>query len=583
MNRYMTWRGVIAAIGLVGATACTGDLNVENTNSPDVERAFSDPAAIAGLAGGALRTWFLARQDFNTSLVQVSQADSYSASWNNFNLRYFSSYDKECTDRCGYVNDISSSFYCSGADCALDPYWYGFYSAISSANDVLNAIQHNGVEMGSPAETKMVETVATLVQGMSLAGIALNYDQGFVVTQDTDISDPLAIPVSTRQEVRDAALAVLEDAHTMALGTTFTTPSSYVGTTSGRTYTNTQIAQLARTAQAELVAFFPRNKAEDDANNWAAVANYAKDGISYDFEIYQDFDQWYDGQKIWGNLLGTMVLDTRLAHVITAGPDPAKVHVTPWPVPNGNPQPDAYDARVGDGTWGPDGDPTGAGVIGQSGNGGSDFAYNGLNFFRPARGFEHYSNLTHVRYAYLTYIGYGLPGDDGTGQDPLYSKATNDLLWAEGLIRGGGSKTQAAQLINNTRVGRGKLAPLTGAEDNTTMLKAAWYEQEIEILGMGAGPYYNRRRQTPSGWTKTQPCPGTFCLWEGTPRQMPMPARELLVLKKELYSFGGPDLPDMSAGATDGSKAQSRVPGVRQKWAEFEKKNRPGMRPRSRQ
>ena len=48
---------------------------------------------------------------------------------------------------------------------------------------------------------------------------------------------------------------------------------------------------------------------------------------------------------------------------------------------------------------------------------------------------------------------------------------------------------------------------------------------EIELLGLGPSPYYWRRR--------------TDGLLEGTPREMPVPAKELGVKGEALYTWGG--------------------------------------------
>jgi hypothetical protein len=132
----------------------------------------------------------------------------------------------------------------------------------------------------------------------------------------------------------------------------------------------------------------------------------------------------------------------------------------------------------------------------------------------------------------------------------------NDLLWAEGLLRSGGSAAQAAQLINNSRVGRGGLPALTGAETVAALLAALQYEQEIEFMGQGATPFFNRRR--------------VDGLLQDTPRQMPVPAKELDVLKRSTYTFGGPGRPDMvgAANPEDGDGG-SGVQSVRDMWQQY--------------
>lgn len=567
MNRSKTWRGFAAVLAVVGA-GCSGDLDVENANAPDAARAFSDPATIGAVAGGTLRTWLITRQEYSSGMLLNSMADGYTASWNNFNLRYYTSEGNECPVRCGWANVLTSAQYIQ-----LETFWYGYYSALSSANDALTAIRTNGVVITNAATTKMIETISVMMQGIVFANIALNYDQGFIVTEETDLSDPLALPLHTAAEVQTAAMEKLSEAHALALANEFTTNSNWTGLAQGTAYTNVQIAKLIRTMQAELIGHFPRNAAQNAAVStaqWGQVAQYAAQGVSaspgYDFGFFQDLTVWYDGTRNWGNDITTMRVDTRLAAVITAGADPAKVHVTPWPSPNGNPPPDAYDHRVGNGSWGPEDDFNGGGSLAEDAGAGTDFAFAGRNPYPAARGLYHYSNLGHIRYSYLAYPGYGLPDEDGTGFAPVYTQTFNDLLWAEGLIRGGGSKATAAQLINKTRVDRGGLEPLSGGESDATLLAALQYEQDIELLGIGATIYYNHRRIDK--------------LAAMTPRQMPIPAKELGLLAAELYSFGGPGNPaGVSAGV--GSRPAG-VRSVKDIWADMEKASRAEARSRIR-
>jgi hypothetical protein len=101
----------------------------------------------------------------------------------------------------------------------------------------------------------------------------------------------------------------------------------------------------------------------------------------------------------------------------------------------------------------------------------------------------------------------------------------------------------AAGKINNSRVGRGGLAALTGAEPTDTLLKYLQYEQEIEFMGQGVDPFFNRRR--------------IDGLIPSTPRQMPVPAKELDILLRAIYSFGGPSSPDMSAPVSGGQRRET--------------------------
>jgi hypothetical protein len=528
MRKLTQWYRLAAMLAVVGTAGCKS-LEVTNPNAPDAERAFSDPGAVAGLVTGAMRNWVQTRETYDGALVLSAMADAYTASWNNFNLRYYTSYGVECPERCGWDNRPTSAF-----RIQVETFWYGYYGLLSAVNDVLTAIRVNDVVIGTQANTDMLEAVSVMLQGVVFTQIALNYDQGFIVDEATDLADPLSLPLEDRAAMRDAGIAKFDEAIALMQASPFAaTPSTWLGSTNGPTYSSAQLIKLIRTMQAEALAYFPRTAAENATVNWGQVATYASQGISTaggsDFEFYVDLNNMFSGLKHWSNDGGTMRVDTRLAAVITAGPDPSKVHVTPWPGPPGNPQPDAFDARVGDGTWGPVDDIVGSGTVAEDAGAGSDYAWSSKAIFNPTRGQFHQSNLIHVRYTYLSSPGYGLPGEDGTGFAPVYLQAMNDLLWAEGLIRSGGNQAQAAALINNTRVNRGHLSQLTGAEGSATLLAAVHYENMIELLGIGSTPFYNRRRNDE--------------LWPMTPRHMPIPAKELSVLKKELYSFGGPTNP----------------------------------------
>lgn len=555
------WAGVL---GLVASLGCKS-LDVENPNNPDAARAFSDPGAVAGLITGGFKSWFNARSDYNSGLVLSAMADGHTGSWNNWNMRYYTSEGNECPVRCGWDNRPSSAF-----RFQIETLWYGYYGALSSANDVLTAIRKNDVIITSDAVTKRAEAAAVTLQAMVFAQVALNYDQGFIVTEDTDLSTPEAVSAlqfSTRSAMRDAAIAKFNEAATLWQATTIAPLKEWFGAVNGPQYTQAQMIQVIRTMQAELLAFYPRTSAENAQVNWGQVATFASQGVSsgsaFDFGFFVDANSvFYDGVKNWGNDITTVRVDTRVARAASgqcadvAGtncPPANKVHVDPWPSPGGNPQPAALDQRMGNGTWGADDDFLGVGTIAWDGGEGSDYAYAALAVFPPARGSYHQSNIGHTRYSFLAYPGYGLPTEDGTGFAPQYPKALNDLLWAEGLIRSGGNASQAATLINKTRVSRGGLNALTGGEGQAALLAALQYEQDVELLGIGSANFYNRRR--------------IDGLKSMTPRHMPVPAKELQVLQRELYSFGGPANPGGLAPGVDG--AGNKVRGVREIWDEI--------------
>lgn len=556
--RLSSLASVLVAVLVAGGCK----LSVDNPNAPDAPRAFSDPAGLAQLLGGSFRTWMDTRGSPASSMVMDMQADNMTASWNNWGIRFYNSVGVDCPSRCGWTNASTANEAAGGR--ATENNWYGFYTALSSANIVVKAIA-GGLCFDDDCSADNTITsrnlaMAKMMQGFALAGLAMEYDQGFIVDEtnlDAVLADPYSLPFSTRAEMRDAAVKKLEEAWAEAGTHTWDTDPEWMGVGGGTAYTNTQIQQVIKTAEAELLAMFPRcdlactgPQPGDKLSEvpWDSVAKLASQGISssppgFSFDFYIDVNSGQCGLdclKSWGNSIGTTRTDTRVAAMITRN------HVSPWPAPGGNPCPTVSDdKRVGDGTWGPSDDFTGYGSLKATANAGTDFACFTSAIFPAARGSYHQSNLGWVRYSYLAYEGEDLPGEDGSGQDPMFTTQMNDLLWAEGLIRSGGSLAQAATLINNSRVGRGGLTPLTGAEGADSLLKALQYEQEIEFMGQGPDPFYNRRRIDGLTFSsKTGLLDQT-----GTPRQMSVPAKELDVLHRSVYTFGGAGTPDMVSAA----------------------------------
>lgn len=262
VTKYRCWRPLAAVALLAGAAGCLKSLDIVNRNAPERERAFSDPATVKAAAAGSIKSYINTRVWYEPALGPFStMADEHSFSWNNWQSRYYSSYGVECTMRCGWANETTHPRY-----EPIPLWWYGMYSVISSANDVLFAIRQSATPPDLGADKGWVETIAQLAQGVAHGLVALTYDQGFVVTEE---SDPVALTLVSRTEVRDAALAQLDQAATLAAAADFSVaPNTLFGLPSGPTYTGAQIAKIARTFQAELLAESARTTTENAATNW---------------------------------------------------------------------------------------------------------------------------------------------------------------------------------------------------------------------------------------------------------------------------------------------------------------------------
>jgi len=516
--RHTTFlRGLGFAV-ILTAAGCKS-LDITNPNDPDGDRALSDPEALESFVGGASQTWFNTFVGTVGGGPLVTQAQTYSSAWNNSNMLFYGSIDGFGTatpnrNTRGWQNDPNSP-----ARSSIEWYWEGYYRSLGLSNLVLRAIRVEGKEINSPEDTKRAETFAEMIRGISLAGLALNYDKAYVLNENSDLG---ALVYENRKVVRDSAIASFDRVIALATANVFTTPSGWAN---GPAYTNVQIAKIANTMAAYTLANWPRDSVEAIAVDWPRVVTYASAGMSagprVDFIINADGDAWYSDMLYWFNGIDGGRVSTRVAAML----DPL-TQTHPYPA-GGNPQPNSPDRRLGDGSFGNASMVGGFGTVPRTANAGTDFAWSSQEIFDPARGTYHQSNIGHIRYDAT-----GVQGADGAygGRGPTYmfSAGQNDLLWAEGLLRqpANPNPNLAATLINNTRVTRGGLSAALGSESRTELLAKWSYEMEIEVLGLGAASYYHRRRAGGG-------------LLPGTPREMPVPAKELGVFGQALYSFGG--------------------------------------------
>jgi hypothetical protein len=337
--------------------------------------------------------------------------------------------------------------------------------------------------------------------------IALFFDKAFIVDETFDPDGPRP-ELQPYTAVSAAALAKWEAliASSAGDGSTYTQAElPMVGDLTGA-----KINKLANTFAALTMAYTPRNATENAAVDWAKVAAFTANGIDFDMFVTGDITNWYSYINYYGNEHSWVRIDHRLINLMD-GTTPPKFDGT---VPPKGTSPDArYETDFQYCQASNPAPSTGqascqAPVIGD-----------------PGRGIWMQSSWYHRRYAHHART---TPGTNGRTAVPYILKAENDLLRAEALIRSGGSKAEAATLINNSRVGRGNLPALTGAEDNATLFAAIDYERQVELVSTN-GLELMRARQ---GLTDRLQ-PGTF-------RHLPIPAKELETLGLPIYTFGGP-------------------------------------------
>jgi hypothetical protein len=511
----------LSAMVIALASACSPDLEVTNPNAPDVARAIATPGDVRQLIGSSYNSWYLGMQSAccnngnaepDPGVMTAIMADNMTATYGNFGMRF-----NNQEPRLAYNNSSAAQ----DGKVASMPY-ENMYSALGAANDALGAIKR-GVRVAlnktAPDETPQMKALAILVQGLTLGFESLIFDKGFVIDEDTPQGTATLEPYTV---VSAAAVAKFEKAIAEATGKSWTIPTEF---TPGMTLTAGNFIRMANTMAARQLAYTPRTPEENAQVNWAKVLAFANEGIStggspFDLQAQGDGGNvWYDLMKGYGELESWVRVDQRIIQLADPSQPRAYTSTTPPPMPN------IADARFAKGT------PDASGNIKTPG---ADFWFYNNIPWDPARGVYMFSQWGHARY-----IDYGYEVDAPfLGVAPFVLQAENDLLIAEALIRTGGDRARAASLINKTRVGRGKLSPLSAASSTNDLLAAIFYERDVELWDTGAGQAWFDRRRIDKNLTYNGIAIGAG-LQPGTPRHLPVPAAELETLGIPVYTYGG--------------------------------------------
>ena len=145
----------------------------------------------------------------------VTQAQTFSASWNNWNMNFYSSVDadgKRLTRP--WQNDPAAA----GRTVDRSSVGQDVRDDLGVRQTCSRRSASTSVVMNNAADTKRAEAIAELMLGASLSYIALNYDKGYIVDETVDVT---TLQYSNRKQMRDAAIAKLQSAATIAGANTF--------------------------------------------------------------------------------------------------------------------------------------------------------------------------------------------------------------------------------------------------------------------------------------------------------------------------------------------------------------------------
>jgi len=487
------------------------DLEVENLNQATLADVLANPADYPGIIDGAFYTWFNAMHKEEPQMSLLVGGQIGTASWGNWGMQ-----DVGTIPRLPLPNTLTwnnRGIFTRG--------WNLLNNSLAQSNEVLRVM--NEVYAGRAVNPETGEDItnsvvgnAKVVQGMNLIWLALYYDQAFIADENVAPDQLAQLELRPYQEVFAAGLQKMEEAAAIFAAN----PQLSITGLSGVTFTGQNAVRFINTFSAKAMVNMARTSAETSAVNWSRVLQLTNNGIQTDVAPAGDGGfQWWSRQLVQGQNAGWVRISQRLIAMLEgakSGPtwnpdDIDPFHPTaPYPFPGSlaSQTPTANAGRI---------------TNPRDNRINTDMIWSGNAPHQAARGYYFFGNYTWGRYQYFS-------RDQFIGPIPLYRTVENDLLRAEALVRTGGSKSVAADLVNQTRVTRGGLTPATAGMSDAQLLDAIMYERMIELGYDG----------TMNGWLyRRGSTVRAHQLHEGTPRHMPIPAAELEILGIPRYSFGG--------------------------------------------
>ena len=509
-KNILTLGALVAGLTLAGCQ----ELEVPNTNNPDRDQALRNAGDVETLAASTfLDLWGRFQNSSSTYDLIPLVADAFTGTYANNAALELSS-----EPRVAFNNNPLAD-----AHGVARTAWEGFLKAVSSANDALGAIKGGLViETGTPLADNTARTriFAKMNRAISYGYLAMIFDRVQIVTEDTDISNPLTIPYAPHKEVMDSAVKFMNDAIADAQANNVTLPNTWIN---GLAWTSADMIKVMNSYLARFLVYNARTPQERAAVNWAAVISYLDKGITTNYAPTLASGVLTSGFMSRLQQTGTF---SAWGDYKMIGPADVSGTYQAWlakPIP----QRDRFlittpDRRI----TGPT--PT---------SNGSYFRYRADNIFRPERGTYHHSHYQWFRNA----------GRTSSQTLTLMSVDEMNLLRAEALIRLNRS-AEAVPLINISRTRNQVIGTTTypglpavtatGVPQSATcvpkradgscgtLMDALVYERMIENAALDIWMAYLDSR-------------GLGRLPTGTFLMMPVPARELTTMKVPIYSFGG--------------------------------------------
>lgn len=543
--------GTVAAATVLGACY---DLGVDPNSGIGRDKVLSTPADLEVFAASTfLNMWAAMTNSYPWAGFSV-MAEEIESSNSRRGM-----YDLGKTPREALNNSASYASY-----GFIKSGWANFYEAIANANDVLGSIERNNIRIvditNNRDNTSRTVSFSKMLQGVSHLYLGMMYDSAAILPETIDLQDVQAlydIPLRPYPEVVDSGLKFLEEALVILDTANFVLPRTDQLWIYGTQSSSGELEQFIHSQMARALAYSARTPGERATVDWAAVLDHINKGIVQDFgprgrpNTLLDFEYWQLATTHpVGLFAGNNTTNSARARVDPriVGPADTSAAFRTWL---------ARLAQPGGDSVHPPAILSGDRRIEQA-SATFDSTKSGSHLIRyypadpPAsqmpveRGKKYYSNYWFNATAPL---GNHLDALS-IRQHIVLTVNEMNLLKAEALIRLGRA-AEAVDIINTTRtqiIGPGpNLAPVsltgttspssTAAEiaacvpkraDGTCgdLFDALIYEKRLLTYGYDALTAFADMR----GWG---------CLVPGTPLQLPVPADQLILMGKPVYTFGG--------------------------------------------
>jgi len=482
---------------LVFTAQSCAELEVENDNSPDAERALANSEDLISLVTGGMGDVFYAQTANSGSNHMDLQSDNLTATNNAYGYWHVCDQPRrELVNNTGYPEYH-----------LFDTPWTLNNTAIANLNLVINRVLAGTViedDEGNDISQNVI-AVAYFTRGVALGSIGLVFDRGYAALEEIPGAE---LVLEDHSKVIEAALTSFERALTAV-----NKASGFELDFFGNIYNKDYFIALCNSYSARFMAAVARNTTDAKALDWSKIRTFAQKGITSDFIPLSD-NSAIAAENIF-------LIEYPIAADATYIPVDQKIA---WMLDPVN-MPKNY--------------PADATVLGPPST--SDARY-GLYYFystnfgylNASRNRPMFSNINYNRYPTLR----GPSSFSGTPV-PLMYAAEMRYLQAEAEMQLGNNANSLSLINGGPRKTVGKLADATDSS-SPSLQHLLHYEYSIELAASGLGITWAFMRRY-------------NLLQIGTPLHWPVPARELEVLGEELYTYGSPIKADNENTADGGN------------------------------